>query len=331
MDFQRRHDKAIVTLAVGAEFTDAFMARYRPSWEAYAARHGYDLVLLTEPIDKAADLSRKSIHWQKLLVGVLPPLRTYRHLVWVDGDVLINHRLAPCIVSALKEGGIGVVDISGPMRTVDETGNLHVRFLLLTALLGWRLKGAPERVIVTDGDVKAHYRNFGLDGAAERFINTGVMVFDPARWGDFLARCYVKYDRDFGDFENTPLSFELQVNGAAEYLDGRFNLIWAAEVARNYPFLFNPDILARNPDLFGLCVNVAFRNAFFLHFAGSGANPLIKKAAELVTDRPGGVPALVLPAEWAKAEGNLKLVPLAGLEAAVEALGPAAKDWNVRF
>ena len=43
--------KAIVTMAVGEAYVQAFETHARPNWVRYADRHGYDLFVLTEPID----------------------------------------------------------------------------------------------------------------------------------------------------------------------------------------------------------------------------------------------------------------------------------------
>jgi hypothetical protein len=59
--------KAIVTLAVGDEYRALWNAKARPSWERYAARHGYELIALHEPID-TSPLGRRPMSWQKLLV-----------------------------------------------------------------------------------------------------------------------------------------------------------------------------------------------------------------------------------------------------------------------
>ncbi|MCP5366069.1 MAG: hypothetical protein H6907_18090 [Hyphomicrobiales bacterium] len=296
---EQKHDKAIVTLAIGEAYTRNFLQKTYPNWEKYCARHGYDLVMVSEPIDGDCDFARKSFHWQKLLVGLLPQVQAYDRVVWLDGDILINHRLAPCIVAASPADGIGAVDISDVFRRADEHFNLHARFLVLNYLMTRALDPATPDAVVTDGNLAAYHRRFGLTGEAERFINTGVLVFDPRRDAPFLAEVYARYDRDFVDFENTPLSHDLQVDGRVRYIDRRFNTIWAQVAAEHYPFLFNPALMGeRHAALARLCAHVALRNTWFLHFAGGGGNPLVKGAFETADPDGPGVVEAVFPQAW---------------------------------
>lgn len=317
---QQKHDNAIVTLAVGDDYVANFMRYAHPTWKPYCEKHGYDLILLTEPIDPAWDpaTSRKSVHWQKLLIGTLPQLRDYRGLAWMDGDILINHRLAPCLFSEVRNGGIGVVDGSDWFYQADDTFNIHSRYLILNLFMkmtiGGRMPGDLSRVTVTDGDLASYYRFVGLDGDASRMINTGLLVFDPGRHGNFLAEVYTKYDRDFMDFENTPLSFELQTSGRAEYIDNRFNVVWSAAVARHYPFLFNPEILPNHGEVLRLCANATFRNAFFLHFASGAGNPIVKGLYDTVDADAGSIIELLFPDLWERRDDCLDLCRLDGID-----------------
>jgi hypothetical protein len=312
-------ERAIVTLAIGDSYVANFMRHTRPNWDRYCRKHGYDLILLTEPIDAKRDTSKKSIHWQKLLIGMLPQLRNYRQLAWMDGDILINERLAPCLFSQVKGGGIGVVDGSDSFYRADDTFNLHARYLILNHLLDRKRGAAPrgvEKVTITDGDLAEYYRFLGFPEPASRMINTGVLVFSPAAHGDFLAEVYLKYDRDYMDLEQTPLSYELQVGGRAEYIDPRFNVTWSSVAAEHYPFLFNEDLVADHAALLRLCVNAAFRNAYFLHFAASARNPIVKGAFEMIDHEADNVAALTFPDEWARRDDYMELCPLKGIDSA---------------
>jgi hypothetical protein len=295
MDEPRRNDKAIVTIAIGDAYLRAFQESALPGWRVYAEKYGYDIVVLTEPLDANCDFSRKSIHWQKLLLGLHPQIREYRHAVWLDGDILINTALAPCIVSAMKSDRIGVVDITGPNRVPDEIFNLNARYLILALLLAKRLIPGMGKSLVTDTDMAVHYRDSGLTGDVDKMINTGVIVFRPEAHAKFLAGIYMKYDKDFEDFEQTPVSYELQKRSMVEFIDTRFNRIWAQVAAEHYPFLFDPSYLFGEREMLRLCVNVAFRNAWFLHFAGAKASPIIKGAFGLVDPGLGSIPEMVFP------------------------------------
>jgi len=326
-----RKDKAIVTLAVGDDYTANFMANVRPTWEPYCEKHGYDLILLTEPIDRDCDFSVKSVHWQKLLIGLLPQLKEYSEIVWMDGDIVINHAIAPCIVSAKSTDKIGVVDISDVFHRMDHTYNLHTRFLLLNYLFARTVDGKTPKAIITDGNLPAYYRKLSFEGDTKRFINTGVLAFDPNRHGSFLAEVYAKYPNDFMDLENTPLSYELQADDRAEYLDGRFNLIWAQVAAEHYPFLFNPEISAGHQEITRLCVNVAYRNSWFLHFAGGRKNPVIKGAFDLIDANASGVPEFIFPDAWPGLSDFVEYCDLDELNEVRKKLGDEAKRYMDLF
>jgi len=315
---EQKNDRAIVTLAIGDSYVAGFMRHTRPNWDRYCRKHGYDLILLTQPIDPNRDAAQKSIHWQKLLIGMIPQLRNYAQLAWVDTDILINDRMAPCLFSEVRNGGIGVVDVSSSFHRADDIYNLHTRYLILNHL-GDRRRGATlpaglDRTTITDGSITEYYRFFGFDEPVERFINTGVLVFSPAAHADFLAEVYCKYDRDFLDMEQTPLSYELQVSGRAEYIDPRFNAVWSAIAAEHYPFLFNETLTPDHAALLRLCVNAAFRNAYFLHFAASANNPIVKGAFEMIDHEADNVAALTFPEQWARRDELIEVCPLKGLD-----------------
>jgi hypothetical protein len=316
---KQSNDRAIVTLAIGDSYVANFMRHTRPTWERYCRKHGYDLILLTEPIDPKRDATRKSIHWQKLLIGTIPQLREYAGLAWLDGDILINDRLAPCLFSQVRGGGIGVVDGSDWFYRADDVFNIHSRYLLLNYFMkrkrGGTLPRGVDKVTITDGDLAEYYRFLGFPGRAERMINTGLFVFSPAAHSDFLVEVYRKYDRDFMDFENTPLSYELQAGGRAEYIDKRFNVVWSAVAAEHYPFLFNEDLVADHAALLRLCANAAFRNAYFLHFAAGANNPIVKGAFDLIDHEADNVVALTFPDLWARRDEHLELCALKDIDA----------------
>lgn len=279
---QRTHDKALVTLIIGEPYTADFMTHALPGWRRYADRHGYDIVALTELIDKDCDFSRKSINWQALLICTIPQLRDYDRLVWVDSDILINADLAPCIVSTMRTDRMGVVDFGAGFP--DEAAFLGVkaRSEMLRALARLALKGEHETWLTLNGTAEGYYAKLPPDPKVTRFLNLGVFVIDPNRHGDFLAEFYHRYTEDFEDAYQLPLAYDLQAADMAEFLDPRFNTIWTLEMARHYPFLFEMYlerdgryVNRRASELFKACVTTAFRNTFFLHFAGKKRNPLV--------------------------------------------------------
>lgn len=314
MQKESGNNKAVVTLAVGDDHLAEFMALAKGTWEPYCRRHGYDLIVLTEPIDTQADTDVKPIHWQKLLVGQMPGAEKYEHMVWVDTDILINHHLAPCIASQLTEGRIGAVDASEEVHIIDEFGNLKTRYTALNTLFVAKSTGVAKdaKIAITRASIGDLYDYFGFNLDTPHFINTGVFVFNPVRHNDFLRRMYDNAPEQ--RYMDTVFSYELIKNNMVEFIDRRFNLLWPGECARNYPFLFDPGFLVENPGTVRMCVNTAFRNAFFLHFAGSASHAVAKKLINFVEPHIKNVVDMIDP-DFFQAYGNIRFLSPAEAEA----------------
>jgi len=291
--------KALVTLAIGERYVTEFENQVQRGWQVYAKRHGYDVFVLTEMIDKGCDLSRKSIHWQKLLVGLVPEIRDHDRVVWMDTDIIINPLTAPCIASQVTGDGIGVADYRHEISPIEEVDE---RYYVLDQLF----RRNAKKIDVPNLRMADYYRSLGFEKPVDRYINTGVFIFEPRRHNDFLAECYAKYDDDSADgsFENIPFSYELQAGAMAEYIDERFNMAWSKYAATHYPFLYLIDYVRAHPDVAVKCVNVFYHNAFFCHFAGAGAHPINKVLMEEVRQDAKHVLDGIAPDLWQALEIN---------------------------
>ncbi len=67
-DGRKLANKAIVTLAVGHAYSERFEQFCRKNWMEYAARHGYDIVVFKDPLDRSERVAKRSPAWQKCLV-----------------------------------------------------------------------------------------------------------------------------------------------------------------------------------------------------------------------------------------------------------------------
>ncbi len=94
----------LCTIVVGAPYLAAFDRYSRKRFETYAARHGYQAVILTEPV---RDLPGKKFTWQKLCLPDLPWWDTCERVAFLDADILIA-RDAPALPD-VPEGKIGGV------------------------------------------------------------------------------------------------------------------------------------------------------------------------------------------------------------------------------
>lgn len=102
---------ALVTIVVGAPYLEAFDRYSRRRFENYAARHGYEPIILTEPV---RDLEGKKFTWQKLCLPDLPWWRDYDQVAFLDADILIA-RDAPAL-PVMPPGKVGVVPDKLPFQ-----------------------------------------------------------------------------------------------------------------------------------------------------------------------------------------------------------------------
>lgn len=253
--------KCLVTLALGDKHRQVF-ARVRPTWEEYAARHGYELAAFERPLD---DADTRSPAWQKLLILDQPETRDADIVVWMDCDIALNPFKAPDVALGVPEGKVGAVSrnasyppawSSAMAEGVPDIGQA----------LAWR-EGRPPQ----EGESSAaYYGAYGLADVGD-LVNTGVLVLSPAHHSDLFAQLYrLPGSPDpLNQYEQPYLSHALVQQGLLHPIDRRFNRLWFDEMCALYPFL-----LYQKPEdsgwesLVHLCVQAAYTNSYALHFAG---------------------------------------------------------------
>jgi hypothetical protein len=100
--------KAIVTLVVGAKHLSLWNAHARPSWEHYARRHGYRMLVFDQLLDASPLGAQRSPAWQKLLVLGRQELKAFDRVLWLDCDIVISDS-APCAVEHVPVEKVGAV------------------------------------------------------------------------------------------------------------------------------------------------------------------------------------------------------------------------------
>lgn len=252
--------KAIVTVVIGNRYIHEWGRFFRPSWEQYARKHGYDIVALSECVDRTPRGSERTINWQKLLVLEHPRLAGYDHVVWLDSDILINVHKAPCIVSHHDSDQVGMVSnkqwLYGNRERVD---NILRRQEELT--------GAPATP-------HAHYLSAGFPDDVDDYSNTGVIVMRPHH-REVMRHVYDVYVENANSAkEETPLSYHLYKHDLVKPLDMRFNRTWVSVVLENFPWLLQHNVRnhALLSPLLTLSVTGALANNWFLHFTGDTIN-----------------------------------------------------------
>ena len=95
---------ALVTLVIGDAYEQLYQRYVRARFEHYAARHGYDLKVITQPV---RNLPGKKMTWQKLCLMDMPWFRDYEQLAFVDADILIAKDAPPLpVIPPGKVGGV---------------------------------------------------------------------------------------------------------------------------------------------------------------------------------------------------------------------------------
>lgn len=238
--------KAIVTIVTGERLQNLWQTHARPTWEQYAARHGYSIILINQPIDLRPEAAQRSMSWQKLLVLEAPDVQKFDRVVWLDADILINPN-APCIVNNTPPEKIGAVRD----QSILANPSLMTPFAKNN---DW--PRPPESL----GQLQ--YQLNGLAPGFGYWLNGGVLVLSPRHHRPLLEHVYRHHqDRPTSYFEQLGLSFEILSRGLHHPLDPRFNALWLEYKVACFPFLV---VL---PSLTSLCVSVAMENSYFLHFA----------------------------------------------------------------
>jgi hypothetical protein len=235
---------AIVTLAIGDEFSDRWHRLCEENWREYADRHGYDVICVEEPLDDSQRARDRSPSWQKLLLLGQPFASEYERIVWVDCDVVFGAE-APAITDGVPLEKVGAVD---------EAGSLPIEFKRM-------LYGKP---------FADYYRDYGFDGSLEHVVQAGVMVTSPAHHRELFEHVYEAYEDKPGMFyEMRPLSWELLQRNLAHWIDPRFNMLWILYRAVHDPVLL--EYHRWHPRVPGLA-RKALSEVFALHFAGEAGN-----------------------------------------------------------
>lgn len=210
--------KALVSLVLGNRYRERFQQQCYASWKAYADRHGFDLLVFTEPLDISPRAQSRSAAWQKCVAITHQTAMRYEQVVWMDSDILINSSSATSVFDSVPLDKIGAVaDFSYPSAEAYRT-----RLALLEER--WRAQGGTVVPALTPGE---YYRAFGLPPLTQ-VVQTGVIVLCPEFHNTVFRRTYDTYE-DRGSaayhYEMRPLSYEILTSCKVSWLDPRFNMV----------------------------------------------------------------------------------------------------------
>ena len=259
-----RRVRAIVTLAIGDRYRQIFERHCRENWTAYAQRHGYDLILITEPIDQSEKATERSLHWQKCLILEDERVARYQQVAWIDSDIVINASAAPDIFGSIDVTRFGAVDeycSPDPATYRRALAALYLRF---------KRTGVP---FIHNLTPEEFYRKRGLPERSQ-VVQTGVFVCSPRYHRDVLRVVYDNYEENAlaaSNAEMAALSYELLSRDLVTWIDARFNhqvLIGAEQYRRAHPV--RPELPRDHVEVGAIrsVLDHLLAESYFLHFAG---------------------------------------------------------------
>ena len=249
-------NKAIFTLATGV-YKDLWDVYARPTWQAFCDRHGYQLVVLHEPLDTSSRAVGRSMAWQKLICHEHPRLQGFDQLIWLDADIVVNPSAPdPCLKADL------------------ELINCCLEFdwgcdpQLAPIAQAWRDQQSRAFEEQHPGHCFQGYPQlWGFGEGAGPLINTGFLLFSPQRHGALLRHVYDHYDdahvMHWG--EMVPLSEEIHRAGLFHAMDPRFNMLIVPFLAS---LLSGRDNSKMRIMASASMIYRALNDNYFLHFAG---------------------------------------------------------------
>jgi len=249
---------ALATLVLGEQVQDFWRRHCETGWRRYAARHGLDLLVFTEPLDDSPRARARSPAWQKCLVAGRREAADYDRLVWLDADVVVDPG-SPCVIDGVPEDRVGAV-VSGSYVLDDLKG------ILMERALGRRDEDRLSLTPWTEYQ-RVFYLYEGLEPGFDRVIQTGVLVISPGRHRELLAAVYddTRGEESRG-YEQVALSHEILRRDLLTPLNSRFNTLFYERMLVHYPYLLDRGLPAFD-ELASAAVTTERANSFFLHFA----------------------------------------------------------------
>ncbi len=245
---------ALVTIVMGEKYERAWERLCRPTWVGYAARFGFDIVVIQDRLDPK---DARSPAWQKLLVLDQPWAKRYQRIVWLDSDILIAQGAPDILKHAGPPEKIGLC-LDGA-RLSDAETQIYVERLNGIQLgpdLYSTVRAQTKRFMYANNDVPEH----------EIAYNTGVMALSPKHHNELLLSCYSQPEvTDI--YEQPYLSHLLVECGKVFPINPRFN--WGFIESLNIYFRSglrgDEDEAYLTRSILHLA-RAELRNAYFLHF-----------------------------------------------------------------
>jgi hypothetical protein len=221
---------AIVTLAIGRKYERMFDKYCRKNWQEYCDKFGYDLIVITEPLDKSERASRRSPSWQKLLILSQDWSSKYERIVWVDSDIIINSSNAYDISDGVPIEKVGAVETYSLMS--EEIYKIAIN----RGAEYCKKNNTPFIEALTPN---AYYSQRGInDESLNKVVQCGVFVCSPLYHKDIFEHIYNTYEDTHGaewNYEMPYMSYELIKADKVHWISHRFNFSVGEIMLAFYP------------------------------------------------------------------------------------------------
>jgi len=252
---------AIVTIAIGDAYLNRWRAYCKPGWSRYAAKCGFDLIVIDEPLDQTPRGTGRSPAWQKCLILGPDVAAAYDRVIWIDSDILINAR-APSVIGDIPPEKIGAVD-EHTFPSVQERRQIFTQLMQMAQ----SINSGAAKAWQTYLDPADWHAAWGLPRRGRSIVQTGVMVLTPSHHRELLEHVYYGYEDRGGEpmnYEMRPLSFVIQERKLLHVLDNRFNTLLLFLIIKRQMDLRRALMPIECAEL----LKSTFDHGYFLHLAG---------------------------------------------------------------
>lgn len=260
---------AIVTVVIGMRHRTLWEASARTTWERYAKRHSFDILVITDYLDTTPQGTNRSPAWQKCLILSQPWSTRYEQIVWLDADIFISPE-APSVLTSVPIHKIGAV-VDNHRLSLAERHALWERVSSTHKPPGQdsasvvTLKQAEQVVNAYTNYLYRHFER--IETQETRIIQTGVLVLN-AWYHRFILETAYQYPEYSQGYEQLPLSLLIFHHDILEELNPRFNWYLHEICTLHFPVMLGATYETMDWNLFGVVMYAQIYNSFFLHFAG---------------------------------------------------------------
>jgi hypothetical protein len=263
----------LVTIAIGDETLNNWTNNILCSWLEYCDTYDFGLIAIVDNLISLNSKYWKKPTWQKLLIPeYLSGLNSkIKRVCYVDTDILISP-IAPDIFSKVPNKEIGLVSIFSNLP--------YERKEVLDRISYFRNINSKGHYPLDSSlymSVKQLYEHHFL-AVQPNYACMGLIVFDV--YEDLISK-FVKYYNFYETHvqsitnggDQTHINFHLQDDFKINWLEYKWQAIWAYEAAMKYPSAFNESYI--EDQIANIASSLSIN--YFLHFAGSWNESLIWK------------------------------------------------------